>query len=454
MTPPTSSTALLLYALVGVVGLIVLIAKFRVNSFVALILASIFVGACAGMKPPEIVKVFQEGVGTVLGSIAVIVGLGTILGKLLAESGGAEVVAKTLVDVFGRKYLPWAVMLIAFIIGLPVFFGVGVVLLIPILFSLIQKHNLPLLSLGIPMVAGLSVAHGLVPPHPGPMVAVETLKADAGKTIFYSILIGLPVAALAGPIFAKWIAPRVPVEIGSMAANLTKQKAVANPPGFLLTLVTILLPVVFMLLATVADVALAKGDRLRQSVDFLGSPMVALLVAVLFAFYSFGARRGYGKEQILKFTEECLGPIAAILLIVGAGGGFNKILVVSGVGDAIAKLATSANLQPLLLGWIVAALIRVATGSATVAITTASGIVAPVVAKLPGTNLELLVISMGAGSLILSHLNDGGFWFVKEYLGLSVAQTLKSWTIMETIISVAALALVLVLDAVLKSIAM
>ncbi|MEK7678134.1 MAG: gluconate:H+ symporter [Verrucomicrobiota bacterium] len=442
---------LLLYALMGVVGLIILISRFKVNSFVALIMASLFVGCCSGMPLADIGKAFQDGVGAVLGSIAVVIGLGTILGKMLAESGGAGCIAAVLIRTMGEKRIHWAMMIIAFLIGIPVFFAVGLVLLIPILFTMARATRMPLLHLGIPLLAGLSVAHGLLPPHPGPMAAIGVFnnlagKVDVGRIILYSLLIGFPTAIIAGPVFGTFLARRVRVELGGVGEQLTRESARTNSPGFLPALFTILLPVLLMLLPTLADVALARQNPWRTGMDFAGHPVVAMLVSVLFAFYSFGFTCGFSREQILKFSNDCLGPVAIVLLVVGAGGGFSKVLDQSGVGQAVAGLAAGVAVSPLLLGWLITALIRVATGSATVAITMAAGIIAPIAAARQGTNLELLLVAMGAGSLILSHVNDGGFWLVKEYFNLTVAQTLKTWTVMETIISVTALLLVLLLD--------
>jgi len=261
----------------------------------------------------------------------------------------------------------------------------------------------------------------------------------------YALLVGLPTAVVAGPLFGKYAGDRVPVGLGGPGEQMTAQTK--TPPSFAITLFTILLPVLLMLTATTADLALSKENLLRQCADLVGHPSVAMLLALLFSFYSFGFARGFDREQVLKFSNDCLAPVASMLLVVGAGGGFSKVLEHSGVGRAIAGLTEGRQLSPLLLGWLVAALIRVATGSATVAITMAAGIVAPIVASAPGVNLELLVILMGAGSLILSHVNDGGFWFVKEYFNMTVPQTLKTWTVMETIISVVALVLTLVLNA-------
>ena len=436
---------LLVLAAVAVIGLVILVARFKVHAFLALILASLFVGLSSGTAPSAITRAFQDGVGNTLGFIAVVVGLGTMLGRMLAESGGAERVASTFIRLLGPGRLHWTMMLVGFIVGTPVFFAVGLVLLMPILVSLVRETRTPLLLLGIPLAAGLSVSHGLVPPHPGPMVAIAKLQADVGKTILYAILVGLPVAVIAGPVFGRFIAKRVPVAAGGLAERVASGPR-REPPGFGLTLFTILLPVLLMLLATLAEIGLSKSNPLRPYATFAGSPLVALLVAVLFSFYSFGYRCGFNRESLLKFMEDCVGPAAGIMLVVGAGGGFSKVLETCGAADAIAAAARGWHLSPLLLGWIMAALFRVAVGSATVAITLAAGLIAPIAEAHPGTSPELLVVALGGGSTMLSHLNDGGFWFVKEYFGLTVPQTLKTWTVMVSLISLITLAFVLLLS--------
>lgn len=441
----SQDTRLIFSAVGAVLLLIFLIARWKVSSFVALIIASLFAGLCAGMDLPNIAKSFGEGVGAVLSSVAMVIGLGAILGKMLGESSGAEVIASTITNAFGDKRLPWAIVVIALIVGLPVFFPVGVVLLTPIVIAVARRSGANFLSVSLPMIAGLSAAHGLIPPHPGPMVAIETLKADAGKTILYSIVLAVPAAILAGPVYAKWISPQMP-EVTIPPASATSTHTAR--PGFAITVFTVALPVLLMLCSTLADLLLPKTNQLRAIANFIGSPIVALTISVIVSFFTFGVARGFTSQQILKFSEDCLGPTATALLIVGAGGGFNKILVVSGVGDVISRAATSTQLSPLLLGWLVAALIRIATGSATVAITTAAGILAPIVASQP-VNIELLVVVMGAGSLIASHVNDGGFWFVKEYLGLTVPQTFRTWTVIETIIALVGLLGGLVLNQIL-----
>ncbi|WP_286887358.1 GntP family permease [Aneurinibacillus sp. UBA3580] len=440
------SASLLVYTVIAILGLIVLIARFKLNPLVALILASLFIGLSAGMDLPEILKAFEKGVGGVLGFIAIVLGLGTMLGKMMAESGGAERIARTLIYIFGERNVHWAMMFVAFIVGIPVFFQVGLVLLIPLVFTLARHTNTPLLKIGIPLVAGLSVVHGLVPPHPAAMLAVGIYQADVGKTILYSLIVGLPTAIIAGPLFGSFISKRIQLEPSTELAAQFSESERKELPGFGITVFTILLPVLLMLCATIADVTLPEGNTLRSWIDFIGNPVVSLLIALLFSFFSLGFARGFDRDQILRFTNECLGPTATILIVIGAGGGFNKVLIESGVGDAIAGVATQSHISPLLLGWLVAGLIRVATGSATVAMTTAAGILAPIAAATPGTNLELLVLATGAGSLILSHVNDSGFWLIKEFFNMTVPQTLKTWTVMETILSIAALIFILLLD--------
>jgi gluconate:H+ symporter, GntP family len=441
----------LVYALLAVLALILLIARFKVHPFVALVTVSLGMGAAAGMSPGTLVKAFQDGVGATLGSIAVVVGLGTMLGKMMAESGGAARIATTLIALFGERRVHWAIMVVAFIVGIPVFFQVGFVLLIPLVFTIARRTGTSLIKVGLPLVAGLSVVHGMVPPHPAAMLAVTALGADLGRTIFYAILVGLPTAALAGPIFAVWVAPRITLPaFNPMAAQLegdVSTAADASLPGFGLSLFTVLVPVMLMLAASAADVALAPGSAVRATFDVLGHPIVALLLSLLFSFWALGIARGMSGARILSLANDCLAPTAAILLIIGAGGGFNRVLIESGVGKAIADVAIRAQVSPILLAWVVACLVRVATGSATVAMTTASGIVAPIAAATGHTSPELLVLATGAGSLMLSHVNDSGFWLIKEYFNMTVQQTLATWTALETIIGVTGLLLTLALSA-------
>ncbi|AJP56474.1 permease DsdX [Pandoraea vervacti] len=437
---------LLVYALVAVIALILMIARFKLNPFITLIVVSLVLGLAVGMPMGGIVKAFETGVGNTLGHIALVVGLGTMLGKMMAESGGAERIARTLIGFFGEKNVHWAMVVIAFIVGLPVFFEVGFVLLIPIAFNVAKRTGTSMVLVGIPMVAGLSVVHGLIPPHPAALLAVTAYNADIGHTIMYALIVGIPTAAIAGPLFAKLMARHVvPNPDNPLLSQFVEaDRPMDKLPGFGITLFTILLPVILMLIGSWADLFFAPKTFANDFLRLIGNSVMALLIATLVSFFTFGKQRGFNRDQILKFTNECLAPIATITLVVGAGGGFGRILMDSGVSKAIVDVANNAHLSPLLLGWLVAVLIRIATGSATVAMTTACGIVAPIAAAAGSTvKPELMVLATGAGSLILSHVNDGGFWLVKEYFNMTVPQTFKTWTVCETIISVVALLLTL-----------
>jgi gluconate:H+ symporter, GntP family len=449
---------LLVYAVVAIAALILLITRYKVYPFLVLIIVSLLLGLVAGMPMGTIVKSFETGNGNTLGHIAIVVGLGTMLGKMMAESGGAERIATTLIDKFGEKHIHWAMMVVAIIVGLPVFFEVGFVLLIPIAFNVAKRTGKSLLLVGLPMIAGLSVVHGLIPPHPAAMLAVQAYHADIGRTITYGLIIGVPCAIVAGPLFALLVSRYIKLpENNPLAAQFLgsaeqdKEKATKRElPSFSVTLFTILLPVILMLIGSWADLVFAPNTLANDLLHFIGNSDVALLIAVLVSFWTFGAKRGFNREQIQKFCGECLAPIAGITLIVGAGGGFGRVLMDSGISKEIVNAATAAHLSPLLFAWCVAALIRLATGSATVAMTTACGIVAPIAAA-GGVQVrpELLVLATGSGSLIFSHVNDGGFWLIKEYFGMTVGQTFKTWSLLETIISLMGLGLTFALAAVL-----
>ncbi|NYF78889.1 gluconate:H+ symporter [Granulicella arctica] len=438
------SIFLLVAAFSAVIALIFLIAVCKLNPFITLFLTSLGLGIVAGMPSSALVKSFELGVGNTLGHIAVVVGLGTMLGKMMAESGGADRIAYTLIRVFGEKHIHWAMVVIGLIVGLPAFFEVGFVLLIPIAFTVARRTNTSLVLVGLPMLAGLSVVHGLVPPHPAALMAVTIYKANVGLTILYALLIGLPTAALAGPIYAKFIAPRIQLNlINPMAEQFVDHDADRILPGFGITLFTILLPVVLMLLGSLADVVSPPASRLNASLRILGNDDIALLIGVLFSFVTLGRMRGFTRDTILRFTNESLAPTATITLLVGAGGGFGHILQDSGVSQALIAVDLHRHVPLLVFAWTLAALLRLATGSATVAMTTAAGIVAPIALHTTGAHPELLAIATGAGSLIFSHVNDGGFWLVKEYFDMSVLQTIKTWSVCETIISVSGLLLAL-----------
>lgn len=442
-------TYLLISALISVIALVVLIARFKINPFVVLMTISLALALVAGMPLSSIVKSFETGLGGTLGHIAIIVALGTMLGKMMAESGGADRIAHTLIQLFGERRVPWAMMAVGLLVGLPVFFEVGFVLLVPIAFNVAKRTNTPLTMVGLPMVAGLSVVHGLVPPHPAAMLAVTAYNADIGRTVFYALLVGIPTAILAGPLYAKVIAPYIQLDPHNpIAVQFIEQVPRNDLPGFGITVGTILFPIILMLVGSWADSFTTPQTRLNGILHLFGNADVALLVGAAASFVTLGKMRGFSRETIQKFADESLAPTATIILLIGAGGGFGRILQDSGTSQAIINLALRAHISILFSAWLVAAMVRLATGSATVAMTMAASIIAPI-ALHTGVRPELLTIATGGGSLVFSHVNDGGFWMVKEYFGMTISQTFKSWSVCETIISVVALLLALGLSVVI-----
>lgn len=440
-------------ALSAIAVLVLLVTWLKLNAFVSLVIASLIVGSGAvwlgrtvgGAQTPYtmlgVTRSIQEGVGATLGGIAAILGLGTMLGKLLAESGGADVLAKRFAAFFGAKHIQWCIIALALAVGLTTWFAVGLILLLPILLTLTRETKTPFLLLVLPLLSCLSVMHGLMPPHPGPVVAVETLKANMGLVLIWGFVVGIPTAMVAGPLYAKWAVKRVEARPPFME-TLDVSNPALRRPGFGLTLFSILLPVLLMLLATVAELALPKGHTMREVATFVGNPTMALMGAVIFCLWSLGTNCGYTKTQLLKFTETSVAAVGMTILVVGGGGGFARVLRDSGVADAIGRFGEQLHLSPLLYGWLISAFIRVAVGSATVAITTASGLLIPVLAlhpELTASHTALIIVAIGCGSLFMSHLNDAGFWIVKECLGLTVAQTFKTWTICETIVGIVGL---------------
>ncbi|MFC8597046.1 MULTISPECIES: GntT/GntP/DsdX family permease [unclassified Isoptericola] len=440
-------TQVLVVTAIGIAIVVLLITMLKMHGFLALTLGSLFVAIGSGIPLGDVAKVFEGGVGDVLGSVGVLVVLGAMLGKLLADSGGAdEIVDKIFRGSTGS--LPWRMALIAFLIGIPMFFEVGLVLLIPVIMLAVRRSGLPAMLLAMPALAGLSVLHGFVPPHPGPLAAIGNLGADVGITMALGLLIAVPTVIIAGPVWGRFAAKLVPIGAqgggGGIVAEDTRGTDGTDEPGtvktrnptFVLTLVTILSPVILMLVRAGVEVWASPDSWFYPFVSFIGEPLVALLIAVLLAMITFGTSVGFSLGTLSSKMTESLKPIASATMIVGAGGGFKAVLVEGGTGIAIGKAAVAMSLSLLLLGWLIAVLVRIATGSATVAIVTASGIVAPLATGLTPTHLALVVLAIGAGSLILSHVNDAGFWLVKEYFGMTVGQTLKTWTVMETIIAV------------------
>ena len=443
--PASSEQQLVTAAVIGIAVIIILITWLKVHPFFALMVGAVGVGIGAGLAPADAVLSFTTGFGSTMGGVGVLIGLGAMFGKLLADSGGADRIVDTLIARASAKSLPWVMGLIGALVGLPMFFEVGLVLLIPIVILVARRTGIPLMKVAIPALAGLSVMHGLVPPHPGPLVAVSTLGADLGLTLALGIVVAIPTVILAGPVFGQIAARWVNVPVPELFNTDVESEETRRRPSFLVSVCGILLPVVLMLARSIADSVAPDDEGAGKAVlDFLGTPMVALGIAVIYAMIFFG--RGMGRTGVQKSMASSLPEIAGILLIVGAGGGFKQVLIDTGIGTVIADAIQEGGISVVLLAWGVAALIRVATGSATVATVTAAGILAPVAETLAGPEVSLLVLAIGAGSLFLSHVNDAGFWLVKEYLGTTVGQNLKTWTVMECIISVVGLGGVLILD--------
>ncbi|WP_264924407.1 GntP family permease [Streptomyces sp. A012304] len=433
--------------LAGIAVIVLLITRFKLHAFLALTIGSLALGAFAGAPLDKAITSFTTGLGSTVAGVGVLIALGAILGKMLADSGGADQIVDTILARAGGRSMPWAMVLIASVIGLPLFFEVGVVLLIPVVLMVARRGNYSLMRIGIPALAGLSVMHGLVPPHPGPLVAIDAVQANLGVTLALGVLVAIPTVVIAGPLFSRFAARWVDVTAPERMIPQRPSEELEKRPGFGATLATILLPVVLMLAKALVDIVVDDPENTVQRVfDVVGSPLIALLAAVLVGIFTLGRPAGFSKERISQLVEKGLAPIAGILLIVGAGGGFKQTLIDSGVGQMVLDISEDWSIPALLLAWLIAVAIRLATGSATVATVSAAGLVAPLAEGMSTGETALLVLAIGAGSLFFSHVNDAGFWLVKEYFGLSVGQTIKTWSIMETIISVVAGGVVLLLS--------
>jgi gluconate transporter len=433
----------LLIVALGILLLLLLMLVFKLNAFLSLILVSLVVGVAEGMQAGAVITSIQNGVGSTLGSLALIIGFGAMLGNLVAESGAAQRITYSLINKFGVKNIHWAMVITGFVVGIPLFYNAGFVILIPIVFTLAASTGLPLVYVGIPMAAALSVTHGFLPPHPGPSAIAVIYKADIGLTLVYGTLIAIPTIILAGPVFSKFLK-----NIKSNPPKglfVVKEYSDDQMPGYGISLFTALVPVLLMAISASINFFLPQDSPARPVFSFLGDPVIALLISVLVAIVTLGLNRGKTMSEVMQIITSSISGIAMILLIIGGGGALKQVLVDSGVGNYIAELGKEAQFSPLVLAWSVTALLRVCLGSATVAGLTAAGIVLPVIAT-SGANPELMVLATGAGSLMLSHVNDPGFWMFKEYFGLSLPQTLSSWSVMETIVSVMGLLGVLVLD--------
>ncbi|KAA0112806.1 MAG: gluconate transporter [Mycobacterium sp.] len=446
--PVASTPHLMLAFLAGIAVIIVLITVVKLHPFLGLIFGAVTVGIVAGEEFATVLASFSNGFGKTAASVGILIALGAMFAKLLADSGGADEIVDTIVGHASPRMLPWAMALVGAIIGLPMFFEIGLVLLMPVIYLVARRSGLSLITIGIPALAGLSAMHGFVPPHPGPLAAIGYLGADLGLTLALGVAVAIPTIIVAGPLFGKlagkWVVVGAPefFDADELAEGEQRRR-----PSFGITLFSVLLPVVLMLGKALVDIFIEDdGQWFRMIFDTLGTPLIALLIAVIVGMVTLGRGGGMSRAEITKCVESGLPPVAGIILIVAAGGGFKEVLVDTGIGTALKNLAEGTNISVMLLAWGLAVAIRLATGSATVATITASSLMIGLIEGMSAGEVSLVVLAVGAGSLFFSHVNDAGFWLVKEYFKLSVGQTIKSWSIMETVLSVSGLIVVLILD--------
>ncbi len=446
-----SAVYLLSLTFVSIVALLLLIIVFRIQAFIALLLVSLGVALAGGIPLPEIIDTIQEGMAGTLGYIAIVIGIGTMIGEILQVSGGARQIAQTIVKSFGESKAPWALSLIGLIVAIPVFFEVALILFIPLVYNLTRRTDKSLLHYGIPLVAGMAVAHAFIPPTPGPVAVSALIGADLGWVIFFGFIAGIPAVIAGGIYFGKFIGTRIFTEVPEhMMAKIIdiEQDESKRDPGFGVAVTIIAIPIVLILMNTASNVLLPEEHMASVWMSFIGHPFTALMIAALLAFYFLGTRLGFSREEIQIVATKSMQPVGMIILLTGAGGVFGNVLVTTGVGDVIVDIMDNSNLPVVLFAFIVATTIRVSQGSATVAMVTTAGLMAPVIelGNFSDPLIGAVAISIASGATVLSHVNDTGFWLVKEFMGLTEKQTLLSWTIMETIIGVTGLLVVLVIS--------
>lgn len=426
----------------SIVSLVLLISLVKLNPFIAFLVVSIIAGLALGIPFNKIVNSVQKGLGDTLGSLIIIIVLGAMLGKLVAESGAAQKIASVMMNAFGEKYIQWALVVTGFIIGIPLFYGVGFVLTVPLIFSVVYQYKLHAVYIGLPMLAALSVTFGFLPPHPAPTALVVQFHANLGVTLLYGLIIAIPTIIIAGPLFAKTLKGihSVPLQTFQPAA-LSKDQL----PGAISSFLSALLPVILLILATVIPFVIPVQPALQSIISFFAEPSIVMLISLAVATYTLGLQQGKSMKSIMNIYADSVKDIAMILLIIGSAGALKQVLTDSGVSDQIAAQLNSINIHPLVLAWLMAAIIRICVGSATVAGLTTAGIISPLIIQTHA-NPNLMVLSIGAGSLFCSHVNDSGFWLFKEYFNLSIKDTFRSWTAMESIISVVGLTGVLLLN--------
>lgn len=424
----------LLIVLAGIILLLILILK-KVSPLIALLIVSVVTGLLLGMPASKVMSTISAGIGSTLGSMVMVLALGAMMGKLIEDSGAARRIVSVLMKSFGRKNIQWAVLLTGLLVGIPLFYNAGFVVLIPLVFAISSATGLPKLYVGIPMAAALSVTHGFLPPHPGPVALSALFSADIGHTLIYGLILSIPIAIIAGVLFPRMIIKKEGVVFNDVVAFSEDTDMPSAGKSFLVAL----LPVVIIAVGTLGLGLLPEGNY-KSFFSFIADPTIALLVSVMMAILVQGIPMGKAMDSCVEGVKS----IAMIILIIAAGGAFKQVLVDSGVGATVAQLAAPLQLSPLFLAWLITALLRVTLGSATVAALTASGIVIPLI--VPGVSAELMVLSVGAGSLMFSHVNDTGFWMFKEYFNLSLKETFRTWTVMESIVSILGLLGVLLLN--------
>lgn len=415
--------------------LVLLITWGKTNAFLAFLVVSLLAGWLLGIPVDRLAQAVEKGMGDTLGALAGVIIMGAMLGKLVAESGAAQQIASSLMSVFGTKYIQWALMVTGFVIGIPLFYNVGFVLMVPLIFSVAYQYKLPAVYIGLPMLASLSVTHGYLPPHPAPAALVTQFNANMGLTLLYGLCVAIPAIVIAGPIFSKTLKHIVSVPLQTFKPVVLPQEQL---PGLFNSLFSSLLPVVLLIVTTAIPHILPGVEWLQPLAAFFGNALIVMLIALVVATFSLGISTGMPIKKIMAVYESAVKDVAMILLIIGGAGAFKEVLTASGVSSSIAQALHHWPLHPLLLAWIIAAIIRICIGSATVAGLTTAGIVAPMVLQ-GGVDPNLMVLSIGAGSLMFSHVNDGGFWLFKEYFNLSVKDTIRSWSLMETIVAIVGL---------------
>ncbi|WP_312789396.1 gluconate:H+ symporter [Sphingobacterium sp.] len=434
---------------VSICLLILCITYFKLNAFLAFLIVSLLSGLCLGIAPDRLVDTVEKGVGGVMGSLTLIIVLGAMLGKIVAESGAAEIIAEQMVRLMGEKYLQWGLMLTGFVVGIPLFYGVGFVLLVPLIFSISYRYKLPAVYIGLPMLAALSVTHGFIPPHPSPVALVALFHADMGLTLIYGLLIAIPAIVLGGPIFGRSLKNIVPSKESIFRQEDRNDKLEFKRPTIRVSLAVALLPVLLIVFFTLIPYLYHTDDRsFQQALKLIGNPTVVMVIAVIVATYLLGLKLGRSMVTIMTIYEVAVRDIAMILLIIAGSGIFKQVMEDSGVSLLLANALQQLPISPLLSAWLITAVIRGCVGSATVAALTAAGVLLPIVTA-GKADPNLMVLAMGAGSLMFSHVNDAGFWLFKEYFGLSVKDTLFSWSIMEAIVSLVGLLAVLLLQLIL-----